>query len=260
MGIGLKFLMRSLADLAMPRICICCGRTLLLHEDRLCTPCLADFPLTRFRELRDNPMARSFNELINKDASKYEPFSCATALFFYSGVSPYRKITRALKYRRDFAAGRHFARMLGRDTAASPLFSDVKLVIPVPLHWRRRLARGYNQAEIIAQTLAKEYPRECRPALAPWLLERRRKTGSQALLHGRDERFANVKSAFRVPERGLRRLRKIQVRQEGLPLHLLLVDDVYTTGATLAACHAALRAALGPSVRISAATLAYVGQ
>ena len=252
----LKMILRSIADLAMPRICIVCGRKLLLREEHICTVCGADLPLTFYAGMRENPMSESFNGLIQRDLSEYEAFSHAAALFFYSGG--YRKITQALKYRRDFGAGKYFSKMLGRELAGSPLFADVDVVVPVPLHWRRRLSRGYNQAEVIARGVAEELggPGRKGTVVAPWLVERRRQTRSQALLQGREQRFANVRSAFCVSAKGLKRLRRLF--PDAGHLHILLVDDVYTTGATLTACHRALRAALGPSVRISAATLACV--
>lgn len=258
MDTDFRLVLRSIADLAMPRICIVCGRKLLLREEHICTVCGTDLPLTLYAGMRDNPMSESFNGLIQRDLMEYEPFSYACSLFYYSG--PYRKITQALKYKRNFGAGRCFARMLGREMAASPLFADVDMVVPVPLHWARRLSRGYNQAEVIASGVAEELGAPGRKGMvvAPWLVERRRKTRSQALLQGREQRFANVRSAFCVPAKGLKRLRRLF--PDPGHLHILLVDDVYTTGATLTACHRALRSALGPSVRISAATLACVNK
>ena len=267
--VNLQLALRALADLALPRVCVVCGRPLLLYEEHLCTCCRADLPLTWFWDLRHNPMSESFNALIQETIDRYEPFSLAAALFYYSG--PYRNITRALKYHRNFAAGRFFAKILGRKISSSLLFGRVQrqdsfaplgmtgeglvmtggapavdLVVPVPLHWTRKLRRGYNQADIIARGVAAELavPACCR------LLVRRRLTRSQTHLDP-EQRRANVASAFAVRPGVLKRLH---------PRHILLVDDVYTTGATLLACHRALRAALGPEVHISVATLAYVGR
>ena len=259
----------AVADLVMPRVCVVCGRKLILKEKHICTACEADLPLTHFSLIRDNPMAQSFNALIQREIdvrdechseqreeSAPEPFSYAAALIFYSSGSPYKNIPRALKYHRNFGAGRHFAAMLGRELAASPLFADVDLVVPVPLHAARRWNRGYNQAEIIAGEVTRTMA-EARKAPGPEmdarLLRRVRRTRTQTRL-GKDLRYANVRTAFAAKAPAER------------PRHILLVDDVFTTGATLCASERALREALdsafGPEggIRISAATLACVGR
>lgn len=257
LGISLPEALRAVADLAMPRTCVVCGRKLLLRERHICTECEIGLPLTYFAKQRDNPMAAAFNSMIQSEIesageeASYEPFSYAASLLFYSGSSPYKNIPRRLKYGRDFSEGSHFAAMLGRELTSSPLFADVDAVVPVPLHRVRKWRRGYNQAEVVAGALAKELGVPLNTAL----LRRVRKTKTQTRLH-RSQRYANVKSAFRADCSSLGECR-----------HLLLADDVFTTGATLCACERALRAALcekfgrekGSRIRISAATLSFVG-
>ena len=160
----LKDALSALADLLMPRVCLACGRTLTLRERYLCLPCSMDLPLTRFELWEHNPMADRYNAAIGKaedhpeeaeGATVYEPYQRAAALIYYRAESGYSEIPQSLKYRRNFAAGRHFAAMLGRRLAGTPLFGDVDMVVPVPLHWTRRLRRGYNQAEVIAREVAR---------------------------------------------------------------------------------------------------------
>ena len=249
-GLDLKTSLSALLDLVLPRVCLACGRPLLPRERHLCTECLADLPETHYATLARNPMADRFNARIQ--AEEYEPYAYAAALFHYRADSGYKKIPQALKYHRDFAAGRWAARLLGSRLGASPLYADVDLVIPVPLHWTRRWRRGYNQAAVIAREVARSLDAPC----AERLLRRKRRTRSQARLPGRAERAANVAGAFE-PARRLflkadRRLFSVR--------HILLLDDVFTTGATLAACHDALRRVCGPQVRISVATLGVVGE
>lgn len=237
----------ALGDLLMPRECIVCGRILTLRESHICIDCLADLPRTFFSNMPHNQMADRFNSLIQRDLDAtggFEEYSRATSLFFYRSQTGYRLITQRLKYHHDYQAGRYFAAMLGRDMSASSLYSDVDAVIPVPLHWTRRWSRGHNQAEIIADILARSLKAELRSDI----LSRPHRTRTQTKLSVKDK-TRNVAGAFQV-----NRLKNVTEYS-----HILLVDDVFTTGATLHACHRALRAVFPPHVRISVATLACVG-
>ena len=227
----------------MPRQCLVCGRTLSLRERHLCVWCASDLPLTYYWEKSHNTMADKFNSVLEKFREDGEAmaYCYATALLFYHAENPYKEIPRSVKYHYNIAAGRFFATLLGRYMASAKEFRDVDAVIPVPLHWLRRRRRGYNQAEVLAAAVA----RELGAHLLPKALVRRRRTSTQTRLDA-TSRLANVRGVFRV-----RHL------PEGLH-HVLILDDTFTTGATLAACYLALRPALGPAVRISVATLSVV--
>lgn len=241
--LSLKTSLSALLDLVLPRVCVVCGRPLLPQERHLCLECLADLPRTRYATLSHNPMADRFNAKLQID--EYEPYAYAAALYHYRADAGYKKISQALKYHRDFGMGRWAARLLGSSLADSPLYADVDLVVPVPLHWTRHWRRGYNQAAVIAREVARTLGAPC----AERLLRRARRTRSQTRLSG-EAKARNVAGAFA--------LRKAA----GVPAarHILLIDDVFTTGATLSACHRALRSAYGPQVRISVATLGAVGE
>ena len=152
-------------------------------------------------------------------------FDRILALWAYG--PPLDSVVQALKFRRLDYLGRHLATALAAELGPKlEGLAPIDRVVPVPLHWRRRLSRGYNQAERIARPLATLLGLPFDP-----LLSRGRATPPQSLL-GRTQRLANLRRAFRVP-----RPREIQ------GLHLLLVDDVATTGATLDAAAETLKKA-----------------
>ena len=240
---------RAVADLLLPRVCVVCGTKLHLNEEHLCLYCWAELPLTHFWERSHNSMADKFNRLIETGVDSYltdgrlERYAYAAALFFYDRV--YRKIPHRLKYHADLKLGRKFGQMLGNKIKASHHFADVDAVIPVPLHWTRRWKRGYNQAEVIAEEVAKTLNADLRTDI----LKRRRRTRTQTKINP-ERKAENVKGAFVAsPTRATRKKYH----------HVIIIDDVYTSGATLHNCFLALRRCLPVSVRISIATLAYVG-
>ena len=237
---------RAMIDLLLPRTCIVCGKKLNIHEKYLCLHCASDLPLTRFGLMSHNPMADKFNEAIQKelnDSWRQEAYAFASALFFYEDESGYKHIPHQIKYQGNISAGRYFGRMLGRELQSAKWISDVDMIIPVPLHWKRRWSRGYNQAEIIAQGVAEELGVPMRTDI----LKRVRMTQTQTVLDV-SEKSANVSGAFAVatPVPELK--------------HILLIDDVFTTGSTLHSCFLALREVYPYPVRISVATLGFVGR
>ena len=233
----------ALFDLVLPRHCCVCGRRLTLSEHHLCLECRSDLPYTYFWTVLHNPMADKYNARLREQIPHgvEEPYGAAAALLFYKTDSGYENIPQALKYRAALPLGREFADQLGKALASSPDYADVDCVIPVPLHWRRHWRRGYNQAAVIAERVAAALGARCCRSV----LRRLRYTRSQART-SIEEKASNVSDAFRV-------VRRVEAR------HILLIDDTFTTGSTLSACHKALRAAYPPSVRISVATLSYVG-
>ena len=244
-------------DIILPRVCVVCGRRLLAHERTICLHCLADMPFTHLWEQKCNTMADRFNATIQSDLDQkcdgkdnwreYERYAYATSLFFYSHEAPYRHILYNLKYEGRIDIGKYFGRMLGTRIACSSHFRDVDCVVPVPLHWLRRWRRGYNQAEILAREISSALGAQ----LECSILYRRHRTKTQTKLDISAKR-TNVTGAFRVRQPSSDALKDIK--------HILLVDDVYTTGSTLHACFVALRSVFPPSVRISVATLAFVGE
>lgn len=276
--------LQALADLFFPRECTVCGRRLIRSERYLCMDCELDLPRTYFWQTERNVMADKFNALVQKRLDReltirerdvrpvgkggpthgkshgHEPYARAAALFFYDSRAGYRRIPQALKYDGAIGIGRHYARRFASRLNVSPLYQDVTLVVPVPLHPLRQWKRGYNQAAVIAREIAVAL----NAPLDENMLYRRRRTRTQTQLTI-GQKAANVDGAFAVRRNRLPLPGKTDSRHP-TAVHVLLVDDVFTTGATLEACHAALRAAwqelgIAPHrTRISIATLAFVGK
>ncbi len=246
--------LKAAGDILLPRTCVACGCRLNMGEMHLCLGCLADMPMTRFWERGHNPMADKFNEKIQKriqdevGVGEHERYAYAAALFVYHSEAGYRQIPYQIKYHGNTDMGEHFGRMLGRKLAGREEWADVDMVIPVPLHWARLWKRGYNQAEIIADAVAKELG----APLMNDILERRRRTRTQTKLDI-EAKMKNVNGAFAVRDEAAAIFKGgVKVR------HILLVDDVFTTGSTLEACFSALRTVFPRDVRISVAVLGYV--
>lgn len=215
-----------------PERCAACGHSLPEGARLLCPHCRWDMPLTGYAAQHDNPVARKFWGLL--------PLEQASSMLFFTPGSGYRSMIHDLKYRGQWLSAYRLGRWLGAGLRESPLYGGIDAVVPVPLHWRRLLRRGYNQSEYLARGIAAAtgWDAECRSVV------RRRYNRSQTRTREREERWENVRDIFAV-----RRPERLQDR------HLLLVDDMLTTGATIVSCAGAILEAV-PSCRISVATLA----
>lgn len=246
---------RQMMDILIPRECLVCGKKLHKSEKYLCIYCESDLPLTYYWERRNNPMSSKLNGIIQKNLTDNFPeneniptakFSYATALFFYHGEAGYKRIPQHLKYMGDFGEGAHYSGMLGNFMKDSPLYRDIDLIIPVPLHWARHWNRGYNQAEVIARKISEALGGV---AVRTDILVRSHYTRTQTKL-GVLAKSDNVHGAFA--------LRRETAAQVSGCRHILIVDDVFTTGATMGACICMLQKFFDVNVRISCATLGYV--
>ena len=239
-GCGLRLALAGLRDLFFVRSCAVCGKALDSDPgaaaEALCSGCLEDIPLTYFWNYSENAA-------MDRLAGLCHVYNAAS-LFFYRHDSAYCDIVRRCKYGGDIALGRWAGEMLGRQLASGGLYSGVQAIVPVPLHPLKRWRRGFNQSEIIACGIAASFPGV---PVVPGLLYRRRYTATQTR-KSVTERGRNVSGAFALRRRQLERLRAAGMR------HILLVDDVLTTGATLSECIRLME----PFFTVSVATLGFV--
>ena len=233
---GLRGWLRSAAEYALrllfPPVCPVCGERLGRGERFVCTACRYRIPTTGFWLSDDNVMAqRLWGEV---------PARYVSAFFWYIDGSEWQRFVRRFKYSGRWSFGYEAGIWYGGELARSGKYGDVDVVVPVPLHWIKRMQRGYNQSEHLAEGIARSLG--CRTEAHA--VRRIRNNPSQTR-RSRNERWHNVEGIFRV------------VRPERLRgRHILLVDDVFTTGATVISCAEAITNACAGEVTISVATLA----
>lgn len=224
---------RRAGQLFCPRVCAGCRGKLLDGEDTLCTRCRYEIPLTYFWREPDNEIRERLSNTI--------PVENASAFYFYGKSGVFRDMMHRFKYRHQKRIGLKLGRWYGRELAETGRYRDLDLIIPLPLHPLRRLERGYNQSEWLARGLSDRLgvPVDARSVV------RVKRTRSQSVKKERKERMQNVQGVF-----GVRRPGALQGK------HLLLVDDVLTTGSTLESCARTILKAV-PDCRLSIAALAY---
>ncbi len=228
-------------DILFPPACLKCG-TELEASGALCATC---WPKIRFIApplcaCCGLPFAYDVGAGALCGSCVQEPrlFDRARAVFIYDDVS--RDLVLSFKHADQTQSAPGYGKWLAR--AGAELLADADLLVPVPLHRRRLFARRYNQAALLVHALAKEAGRRA----APDALIRVKKTQPHVDM-GRNERLQNVAGAFRIHPKWAQALDGARV---------VLVDDVFTTGATVSSCAKALRAA--GAVRIDVLTLSRV--
>lgn len=223
--------LKDIVSLFFPPVCPACGRVMQTGAGILCTACQLDIPLTGYETMADNPVARRFWGLA--------PLENATAFIWFIDGGGFRRVVHSFKYSGRWALARDMGRWFGRVLADTDAYAGVDTIVPVPLHPLKVLKRGYNQSEYIALGMSRsmDVPVESRAVV------RRINNRSQTATASSSERWENVEGIFAV-----RRPQRLSGR------HILLVDDVLTTGATIGSCAEAIARAV-PDCRISIATL-----
>lgn len=225
----LRYALSGMADIMFPRQCEMCGRRLAISESLVCTTCNLSLPRT------DDPMSPYDNHTARLLWGRVGVERCVSFVYYHPHTSAAMMVYKMKYGGRDDIAGK-LGRLMAHELVPTGFFDSIDGIVPMPLHDRRRRERGYNQSYEMAQGIRSVTHID----IYENIVERTRYTESQArqTLTGRAK---NVVGAFAL---------KDARRAEGK--HLPLIDDIITTGATLAECAEQLAKISG--VRISILT------
>lgn len=219
-------------DLIAPRPCPICGERLSVNESLICAVCHMHLPVTRFQyEPLDNPMARLFWGQF--------PIERAAAWFYYVPHSYVSTLIYDLKYHGQAEYGIAIGNIIAQRFEDSHFFEGIDALIPIPITRKRRWHRGYNQSEMVAQGISEitGIP------IYKKVVRRIHFTGSQTD-KDRWQRLENVENVFQLTNPA-----KIANK------HILIIDDIVTTGATISAC--ARQLCKADNVTISVLTIGF---
>lgn len=219
----------SVLHLIFPHVCAGCGNDVLPKEQALCLRCLDALPLTHYHRHADNPVEKTFWGRL--------PLVAATAPYYFTKESLMQRLMHQFKYKGNKELGLFLGRQMGTSLIETSRFSTIDVLVPLPLFNTRERKRGFNQATILCEGIADVLQK---PVLKNSVI-RTMHTESQTN-KTRTERWQNMEGHFDITD-----------TESIAGKHVLLVDDVVTTGATLEACGRALLQADG--VQLSIATL-----
>lgn len=209
-------LANDVISLLFPELCNGCGTHLYDGEKEICSKCLYDLPFTDDYLFKENRVARQLWGRL--------PCNAAMAMLYFKKGTKVQNLIHSLKYKDKTSLGVKLGNNLGERLQRSEFYAGIDLVIPVPLHPKKERLRGYNQSKYIADGIAEVL----NVRVSDTHLSRQIATSSQTK-KSRYSRYENMQEVF-----------KISNAEELKNLHILLVDDVITTGATLEACGNAL--------------------
>lgn len=215
---------RNILDFFLPRTCHLCGCQLRDSEDMFCVRCIENLPRSLYHLMPMNPMEQRFAGIV--------PFARATGHFIYSRNSELAGAIHDMKYRRFPSVGRRLGEIVGSELHMAAFFDGADCVAAVPMHWSKRVRRGYNQADYIAQGISLATGL---PVVKTLEAVKAHKTQTAMTI---EQRRANLEGSFRIKNPDI-------LKGKGL----VLVDDVCTTGATLRALAESIIAAV-PDCRL----------
>jgi ComF family protein len=223
--------LNDLLHLFFPHLCIGCQKDILNNEDVLCAECTSKLPETGFFDKKENPVEKIFYGRL--------PVEHAASAFYFNKGSVIQHAIVQLKYKNNLQAGYYLGKLLGKKLADSKRFCEVDIIIPLSLNDKKLFKRGYNQSAVIVNGITSVWNK----SVVENAVERILFTETQTHKN-RISRWETMEGVFKVsqPE---------QIENK----HVLLVDDIVTTGATLEACGEVILKV--PGVKLSIATVAY---
>lgn len=221
----------ALVHLLFPHVCQSCGTDLLSRDHQLCLRCLNSLPETRFHMHAANPVEKLLWGRL--------PVVAATAQYYFTKESMMQRLMHEIKYKGNRELARYMGELMGEAILNTHRFTDIDALVPLPLHPLKEKRRGYNQSDLLCRGMASVM----RLPLLEHAVVRCENTESQTR-KSRVDRWTNMEGKFALAEASTLAGK-----------HILLVDDVITTGATLEACGRELLKANG--LRLSLATLCF---
>ncbi|MCB9360438.1 MAG: ComF family protein [Flavobacteriales bacterium] len=216
-------------NLIFPKICFACNGVLLKHEKVICTSCQYSLPKTNYHLNKENPLTKVFWGRVDVQN--------VAALYFFKKKGKVQNLLHQLKYKEAKEVGERIGELYGFDLLKSSWIESIDCIIPVPLHPKKLKKRGYNQSEYFAKGLSKSTEK----TLETTVLYRKKHNDTQTK-KSRFNRWENVSEIF-----------DIKNSEQIVGKHILLVDDVVTTGATL---EASVKALLKVNCSVSIVTIA----
>jgi len=231
---NLKPYFNAFAELFFPSLCKGCDNPLSDCDTTVCMECATNLPLTGFETWNENPVFQLFWGRVEVE------FACS--IYHFRKGELLQKLIYSMKYNGQKEIGLYLGSLAGQQLKKSPCYVKPDMILPVPLHPQKLKIRGFNQSELLARGLSQSLDVK----VSNDLLYKSKATSSQTR-KSHYERWLNVNGVF-----------SLSIAESLQAAHVLLVDDLVTTGSTVEACCNTLLKV--PGLKVSVLTIGYVAK